>query len=376
MPEHKDILEPLNQHTSLKEKLVKAHETLKEAYPFVARIAIAIYDAQTNTLKTFLDSSGDDESPLKNYQTSMDNAPSLKAILDKGLPRIINNMLTFENGKNEHTKRIGRSGYAASYTLPMFDEGNFAGFIFFNSYETDVFNEKVLHELDLYGHIISLMVIKEISVINVLAAAIKTTGHITHLRDPETGSHLDRMSRYSRLIASKLADKYQFDDDYIEHIFMFSPLHDIGKVVIPDNILLKPGPLTPEEMEIMKTHSLKGRVMIDTLIDNFELQDIGSVDVLRNIAEFHHEAIDGSGYPSGKKHEEIPIEARIVAVADVFDALTSRRPYKEAWSNDKAIKKLQELAGITLDHDCVKALINNIGEVEEIQLQFKEQYYD
>lgn len=375
MPEHQDILEPLNQHTSLKEKLVKAHETLKEAYPFIARVAITIYDAQTNTLKTFLDSSSDDEIHLNNYQTSLDKAPSLKAILDKGLPRIINNMLTFENGKNEHTKRIGRTGYAASYTLPMFDEGDFAGFIFFNSYETDVFNEKVLHELDLYGHIISLMVIKELSVVNILAAALKTTGHITHLRDPETGSHLDRMSRYSRLIASALSDKYQFDDDYIEHIFMFSPLHDIGKVVIPDSILLKPGPLTPEEMETMKTHSLKGREMIDTLINNFELHDIGSIDVLCNITEFHHEAIDGSGYPSGKTREEIPIEARIVAVADVFDALTSRRPYKEAWSNDKAIKKLRELAGKTLDHDCVNALIDNRDKVEEIQQQFEEQFY-
>ena len=217
---------------------------------------------------------------------------------------------------------------------------------------------------------------KELSAINVLAAALKTTGHITHLRDPETGSHLDRMSRFSRLIASKLADKYEFNDDYIEHIFMYSPLHDIGKVVIPDSILLKPGRLTPEEMETMKTHALKGRAMIDTLINNFELHDFRNIDMLRNIAEFHHEAIDGSGYPMGKTRDEIPIEARIVAVADVFDALTSRRPYKEAWSNDEAIKELRQLAGKTLDQDCVNALINNMDEVEEIQQNFEEQFYD
>ena len=257
----------------------------------------------------------------------------------------------------------------------MFDEGNFVGFIFFNSYETDVFDEKTLHELDLYGHIISLMVIKELTVVNVLNAAIKTTGQITHLRDPETGSHLDRMSRFSRLIASKLAEKYQFDDDYIEHIFMYSPLHDIGKVVIPDSILLKPGTLSADEMEIMKTHSIKGREMIDNLVNNFELHDIGSIDVLRNIAEFHHEAVNGSGYPLGKTRDEIPIEARIVAVADVFDALTSRRPYKDAWSNDEAIKMLQQLAGETLDQDCVSAIVNNMDEVENIQAQFKEQYF-
>lgn len=375
MPLHHDTLESINQHAPLKEKLMKAHESLRQVHPFIARIAIAIYDTQTNILKTFLDSNGDDETPLKNYQTSLDNAPSLKAILDKGLPRVINNMLTFENGNHEHTIRIGRSGYAASYTLPMFDEGIFTGFIFFNSFETDVFNEKVLYELDLYGHIISLMVIKELSVINVLNAAIKTTGHITHFRDPETGSHMDRMSRYSRLIASKLASKYELNDDYIEHIFMYSPLHDIGKVAIPDNILLKPGPLNNEEMEIMKTHSVKGREMIDTLINNFTLNEIGSIDILRNIAEFHHEAVNGSGYPTGKMRDEIPIEARIVAVADVFDALTSQRPYKAAWSNSDAIKKLQEMSGASLDQDCVNALVSSMDKIEEIQKQFKEEYF-
>jgi HD-GYP domain-containing protein (c-di-GMP phosphodiesterase class II) len=96
------------------------------------------------------------------------------------------------------------------------------------------------------------------------------------------------------------------------------------------------------------------------------------MNVLRNIAEFHHEAINGSGYPSGIKGKEIPLEARIVAVADVFDALTSLRPYKEAWPNDKAIQTLKELAGETLDKDCVNALIKNIDKVEEIQNRFKE----
>lgn len=374
MTEHYDALEELNKHIPLREKLIATHKSVSEIFPFIVRIAIAIYDPETSVLKTYLHSSGDDN-PLEHFQAYLDDAPSLKAILKKGLPRVANNLLTFEDGQHEYTKRIGRQGYAASYTLPMFNNGVFFGFLFFNSDKKDVFNENVLRQIDVYSHMISLMVINELSSIHTLTAVVKATGSITHVRDPETGSHLDRMSRYSRLIATSLADKYHFDDDYIEHIFMFSPLHDIGKIGIPDNILLKPDKLNDNEYAIMKTHSHKGREMIDELLENFGLENIEHMDMLRNIAEFHHEAVNGNGYPSGIKGDQIPIEARIVAVADVFDALTSIRPYKEAWDNKKAIQSLLNLAGETLDQDCVNALINNLDQVEAIQKQFNQNAY-
>ena len=374
MTEHRDVLEQLNEQIPLREKLIVAHKSVSELFPFIARIAVAIYDPETSILKTYLHSSGEDN-PLENYQALMDDAPSLKNILEKRLPRVVNNLLTFEGSVHEHAKRIGRQGYAASYTMPMFNEGHFFGFIFFNSYEEDVFSENVLRQIDLYGHMISLMVINELTAISTLKAAVKTAGSVTHYRDPETGSHLDRMSRYSRLIAEALADKYELDDTYIEHVFMFSPLHDIGKIGIPDNILLKPASLDKAETNIMKTHAMKGRIMIDELLENFGLESIKYVDVLRNIAEFHHEAVNGRGYPSGKKGDEIPLEARIVAVADVFDALTSERPYKNAWSNTKAIQTLKQLSGQMLDHDCVAALLKNMERVEQIQKQFTENAY-
>lgn len=374
MSNHIDTLESLNNHLSLKEKLVSTHQAIKKSMPFIARIAVAIYDSKTRVLKTFLHSSGE-ENPLENYQVLLDEAPSLKKILDKGLPRVINNLLTFDDGTKEHTKRIGRVSYAASYTLPMFNDGDFLGFIFFNSSEVDVFDEQTLSQVDIFAHLISLMIIKELSVIHTLAAALKTTSKITHVRDPETGSHLDRMSRYSRLIASSIAEKYNLKDDYIEHIFMFSPLHDIGKIGIPDNILMKPGKLEHDEMEIMKSHSLKGREMIDEILNNFGLEGIEYINILRNISEFHHESVNGTGYPSGRSGNDIPLEARIVAVADVFDALTSKRSYKEAWTNEAAFETLKQLASEKLDQDCVDALLNNIDEVKKIQELFKEDFY-
>jgi HD-GYP domain-containing protein (c-di-GMP phosphodiesterase class II) len=219
------------------------------------------------------------------------------------------------------------------------------------------------------------MIINELSHITTLAAAVKTTRQITHRRDPETGSHLDRMSRYSLLIARHLADKYQLDDDYLMHLFMFAPLHDIGKIAIPDEILFKPGPLNEDEAAIMRTHAQKGREMIDEMIENFGLSDIQHIDLLRNIAASHHEAVNGTGYPDGKRGDEIPLEARIVAVADVFDALTSERPYKPAWSNKQAIDALMDLAGEKLDQDCVTALVYEMDAVETIQNRFKENIY-
>jgi len=371
---HEDALAGLNENTTLRDKLNTAHRAVQAKFPFIARIAATLYDPETQVLKTYIHSSGQDN-PLENYQTLIDNAPSLKKILAAGRPRVINNMLTFENGQREHTVRLGRQGYAASYTLPFYHNGVFLGFVFFNSYQADVFSESVLAEIDLYAHLIAMMIINELSSIKILGAALRTTSQITHMRDPETGSHLDRMSRYSRLIAMEMSKKHKLSDDYIEHLFMFAPLHDIGKIGIPDSILLKPAPLDRGEREIMKSHTRIGREIIDNLLENFMLEDITHVDVMRNIAEYHHEAVNGTGYPEGRQGDAIPLEARIVAVADVFDALTSKRPYKQAWPNDRAFDTLHKLAGHSLDRECVEALKSRRIEVEEIQRQFREDYY-
>jgi len=220
-----------------------------------------------------------------------------------------------------------------------------------------------------------LLLINDLSVIGMLNAAVKTTQDIAHFRDPETGNHLDRMSRYARLIASALADTYRLDDLFVNRIFMFSPLHDIGKIAIPDHILLKAGPLNEDEFAQMKTHTVKGRQMIDDLINNFELNGLKDISILRNIAEFHHEKVNGSGYPSGLKGEGIPLEARIVAVADVFDALTSKRSYKKAWSNEDAFQFLTQCAGEQFDRDCVRALTEHETDIREIQHRFREDFY-
>ena len=175
-------------------------------------------------------------------------------------------------------------------------------------------------------------------------------------RDEETGNHVIRMAKYSRIIAEELG----LSQEEAEVIEMAAPMHDIGKIGIRDDILLKPGKLTAEEFEIMKSHTLIGH---DILKDSpSKYLQMGGI-----IALSHHEKYDGTGYPYGKKGAEIPIEARIVAVADVYDALVSERPYKNAWSMQTALEYMENLGRKHFDPECLQAFKKNIDVVAKIQ---------
>jgi HD-GYP domain-containing protein (c-di-GMP phosphodiesterase class II) len=371
MEDHRDILRALNESGTLSEKLRAIHQLLRDRQDFVDRIAVATYDPKTDLLKTFLHSSGEDD-PLSLYQAKLGESLSLREIMETRRPRALNDLAALDPGEKEHARRIAAQGYRSSYTLPMFDNGAFFGFVFFDSYRKGAFRMEVLGDLDLFGHLISLVVINNLTSIRTMLATVKAARDITAFRDTELGAHLDRMAHYSRLIAKGLAGTYRFNDEFIEYIFLFSPLHDIGKIGMPDAILQKADRLNPQEFELMKTHSEKGRQIIDAMLRDFGLDSVQHIDILRNIAEYHHEAVDGTGYPRGIQGEAIPIEARIIAVADIFDALTNQRAYKKAWSNAEAFALLRQLAGKQLDRDCVKALIQNADAIEEIQQRFRD----
>ncbi|MGR9051444.1 MAG: HD-GYP domain-containing protein [Gammaproteobacteria bacterium] len=368
---HIDQLEALNKKASLSNKLDSLRNTLLDHFPFIDRIAVAIYEPETDLLKTFAYSSSD-ASPLVHYQAKLNEAHSLMEILQKKRPRLVNDLSLFAGGRHDYTQRLSEHGYGSSYTHPILYEDQFYGFVFYNSFQKNVFEESVLPELDICSHLIMLLVVNEWSHIRTLTATVRSALSLTHQRDPETGGHISRMSHFARVIASELAESMHFNDQFVENIFLFSPLHDVGKIGIPDHILLKPGKLTDDEFEIMKTHTQKGREIIDDLLNNYNLDRFQHIEMIRNIAAYHHEALDGSGYPEGLASDAIPIEARIVAVADIFDALTSDRPYKKAWPNDEAFELLEKLAGIKLDKRCVDALLKNRPVIEEIQRLFKE----
>jgi putative two-component system response regulator len=180
-------------------------------------------------------------------------------------------------------------------------------------------------------------------------------------RDPETGAHIQRMAHYSRLIAAGIG----LDTAQQELILEAAPMHDVGKLGTPDMILLKPGKLTPEEFAVMKQHATIG----------WEILRDSAAPTLKTAAEIaytHHEKFDGSGYPRGLKGEEIPLFGRIVAIADVFDALTSARPYKKAWEFDAAWEFIRENRGSHFDPHCADAFLARRDEVLAIRAQFRD----
>lgn len=180
-------------------------------------------------------------------------------------------------------------------------------------------------------------------------------------RDEETGNHVVRMARYARLVAEHL----ELDENECEAIELAAPMHDIGKIGIPDEILRKPGKLSMEEYEIIKQHPRIGYEILKGSPSQY-LQ-LGAV-----IALGHHEKFNGGGYPNGLQGEDIPLAARIVAVADVFDALSSRRCYKAAWNNEEILEFLLAQRSGHFDPQCVDAFVARIDEVVKIQMMFQD----
>ncbi|MEA2710087.1 MAG: cyclic di-GMP phosphodiesterase [Phycisphaerales bacterium] len=189
--------------------------------------------------------------------------------------------------------------------------------------------------------------------------AIFAMAKLAESRDPETGAHLERVRGYARLLAQQVVGMEKFRSqvrgEYVALIYQTSPLHDIGKVGIPDSVLLKPGRLSDREFEIMKTHTTIGAQTLEAALQQFP--GVKFLEMARDITISHHERFDGSGYPHGLKGEEIPLAGRIVALADVYDALTSKRVYKGAFAHDVARPMLLQESGTHFDPAIVDAFI-------------------
>ena len=199
---------------------------------------------------------------------------------------------------------------------------------------------------------------------------------LAETRDNETGSHIKRTQNYVKALAAEMSswDKYKdiFDDTTIDLIYKSAPLHDVGKVGIPDAILLKPGKLTVEEFEVMKKHCEYGRNVIAKAADEHGSMEESFLRFAREIAYSHHERWDGTGYPQGLRGENIPLSARLMSVADVYDALISERVYKKAYSHEVAKAIIMDGKGSQFDPDVVDAFVRLEDEFQEIAMRYRD----
>lgn len=205
--------------------------------------------------------------------------------------------------------------------------------------------------------------------------SVRALAHLAETRDKETGNHILRTQAYVHALAQRLRNHHRFnkllDDHYIEILTRSAPLHDIGKVGIPDNILQKPGPLTPAEWEIMKTHAVLGAQAIEQAEQDIE-QPVEFLAVAKEIAHWHHERWDGSGYPDGLAGDTIPVSARLMSVADVFDALITERVYKPAMSMKNARTIIIQGRATHFDPDVVDAFLQEFSTFRTIAARYRD----
>jgi len=233
---------------------------------------------------------------------------------------------------------------------------------------SDFLNDKNLYlETEIAKRTREILAVQDVTILAMASLA--------ETRDLETGNHIRRTQHYVKALAQKLKThpnfSYFLTDNMIEILFKSAPLHDIGKVGIPDSILLKPGKLTPEEFEIMKTHTTLGRDAIKHAETELGVQ-VEFLRIAKEIAYNHQEKWDGSGYPTGVSGNDIPISARLMALADVYDALISRRVYKEPMPHEIAVKIIVEGKGKHFDPDIVDAFLSLQDEFQSIASRFSD----
>lgn len=265
-------------------------------------------------------------------------------------------------------RQADRSRYV--YTILLTAQGGMDSLVAGLSAGADDFLVKPFHPKELHARVGTAT---RILAIESREVAIFAMAKLVESRDPETGEHLERMRRYSAILAKRIeqdADLVQsLVRDFSQLIYLTSPLHDVGKVGIPDFVLLKPGRLSDREFEIMKTHTTIGAQTLDAAVSRYP--GVEYLRMARDIALTHHERFDGSGYPSGLSGENIPICGRVVALADVYDALSSKRVYKAAIDHDVARSIILNETGAQFDPRVVDAFIESEEEFQEVRDRFQ-----
>lgn len=363
------LMEEISLSSSFEESLQNIFDSFKAYIPY-SYIGIALFkNGDPSRLVASYGVASASHKDLANQLLGLNvdvTETSLGRILDSGVPRIINDYeLYFEHRAiNTYSRILLDNGIKASITLPLKVNQKNIGFIFFSSNFRNIYKTKHVKFLEMVGNAVAVSFEKNIFVDDLLYSSVLALAKLAEARDEDTGTHLTRMKNYVMLLTKLMKNHEDFKDQinpqFLVDIEKFSPMHDIGKVGVPDGILLKPGKLTPEEFEDMKHHTVFGANVLREAEENLKQNSRSLFSMGIDIAHAHHEKWDGSGYPRGLSQEDIPLAARIVALADVLDALLSKRPYKKAFSFDESVEIIIQGRGKHFDPRIVDIFIENI----------------
>ena len=358
MPEFlSQTLPALEPALTLSQRLQLLHTRMQAVAPSVERVAFAVHHPRNDLLSTYVSHNARGDNRLFDDQP-LAGIPSLRTLAETRCCRVIHDMQAELPPVSPHSRWLLDQGWRSSFTAPLFWGEQLLGFLFLNASAAAAFTPPVLERLQPHVELLASLVTHELGQLSNLRLAVQLALELTHLRDPETGAHLERVSSYSRLIAKILGPELGLASDFAEDLYLFASLHDVGKVAIPEAILRKPGPLDPQERQTMDTHVSRGLDVVDQMVRGLHLAASPKLEMLRNVVAGHHELLDGSGYPLGLQAEQISLEARIVAVADIYDALTQNRVYKAALAPEQAESILGRMAEAgQLDSRCVQALL-------------------
>ena len=345
----------------------------------ITRIAFVQHDAHTDLLATDGETGtnggpagrkGGPGSSHPHFEPrALATVPSLGRLRDGREARVLNDLEQELDPASDHSRWLLAQGWRSSLTLPLFDRNHLLGFLFLDSTRAGAFDPRAMAALEPHLEVLLLRITNHFSGVASLQSSLRLLLEIAALRDPQTAAHMERVSRFSRLIALQLDNQQERPAEFSQNLHRFAALHDVGKLGIPDRILLKPGPLSQEERQVMDSHVLIGMALIERVIAAMDLEEDDAIVLLRQVVAHHHERLDGSGYPAGLRGAQVSLAGRIVAVADLYDALTQARAYKPAFSEAHAVQMLRSMveAG-KLDGECVEALLRNDEARQAIQL--------
>lgn len=352
------------------QELKLAHLMVQARLPQVDRLAMVAYDAQTGLVSNFTSSTADGVS-INRHEAPLSQLPTLQQLAGTGRCRIVEDVAEVAGSATPQADWLKSRAYRSSFTLPVYRGQALAAFMILESLRPGVFRQQDEGLLSQFAGTVAQLLLLPDAFPNGLADAVQAATLLAHIPGVESRNHLRRVALYSRLMAEAVAPQNGLDEEFVEWVYRFAPLHDIGMAAIPGNLLHKPGRYDPSELARIKQHVELGALVMGHIAAHAGAAPGPALRVMRNIVIGHHERGDGSGYPNGLHLAQIPLEARIMAVADVYDALTTSRRYRDALPEQSIEHELRtESNRGRLDPACVTALLVAQAQCREIRRRF------